>query len=128
MRYLLDTHALLWWASGDPKLSRRAADLLTDPTNELLLSAVVIWEIAIKAALGRLALGGTPEQLVQRATQNLGVIPLPIVMEHVLGVFHLPAHHQDPFDRLLISQAQTERATLISHDAKIHAYGAPVEW
>jgi PIN domain nuclease of toxin-antitoxin system len=128
MRYLLDTHALLWWASGDPKLSPRAAGLLTDPTNELLLSSVVIWEVAIKAALGRLVLGGAPDQLVQRAVQDLGVIPLPIIMEHALGVFHLPSHHQDPFDRLLISQAQTERATLISHDSKMQAYGVPVEW
>jgi PIN domain nuclease of toxin-antitoxin system len=128
MRYLLDTHALLWWASGDPKLSRRAADLLTDRANELLLSAVVVWEIAIKASLGRLALGGTPDQLVRRATQDLGVIPLPIITEHALGVLHLPAHHQDPFDRLLISQAQTERATLISHDAKMQGYGVPMEW
>jgi PIN domain nuclease of toxin-antitoxin system len=128
MRYLLDTHALLWWASNDPKLSRRAADLLTDPANELLLSAVVVWEIAIKAALGRLSLGGTPEQLVNRATQNLGLIPLPIMMEHALAVFHLPAHHQDPFDRLLISQAQIDGAALISHDAKMLAYGVPIEW
>src|SRR3982750_3430943 len=104
MRFLLDTHALLWWAAGDTRLSARAASLLADPANELLLSAAVVWEISIKSALGRLALGGTPDQLAQRAIGSLGLIPLPIRIDHALEVYNLPLHHQDPFDRLLVSQ------------------------
>ena len=128
MRFLLDTHALLWWAGGDKRLSSRAASLLADPVNELLLSAAVVWEISIKAALGRLALGGTPDQLIQRAIGSLGMIPLPIRIDHALDVYGLPPHHQDPFDRILISQARIEGVPLISRDPKLTAYGIPVEW
>ena len=128
MRFLLDTHALLWWAAGDNRLSSRAAGLLTDPANELLLSAAVVWEISIKAALGRLTLGGTPDQFIQRAIGSLGMIPLPIRIEHSLDVYRLPAHHQDPFDRILISQARIEGVPLISRDRKMTAYRIPIEW
>jgi PIN domain nuclease of toxin-antitoxin system len=128
MKVLVDTHALLWWASGDPRLSPRATALLTSAGNELLLSAGVVWEIAIKSALGRLSLGAAPDQFVQTLTAGVGMIPLAIRTDHASAVYHLPPHHQDPFDRILLAQAQIEGATLLTHDPQMHRYGVPIEW
>jgi PIN domain nuclease of toxin-antitoxin system len=129
MRLPIDTHALLWWASGSPKLSTHAANLIADSTNELLLSAAVVWELSIKAALGRLTLvGGTPAQFILRLTTSLAMIPLSIKIDHALAVYNLPLHHQDPFDCILIAQAQIENVPLITADSVIPQYGIPTEW
>ena len=124
MRLLLDTHVVLSWLLDDGRLGARAARELEDPSNQLLVSAVVVWEVAIKRSLGKLQVPMTffPDVLESETAK------LPISLEHAAGVEGLPHHHGDPFDRLLIAQAMIERATLVSGDVAMRAYDVPVLW
>ena len=124
MRLILDTHAALWWLSGDERFGRTAEDEITDATNQVLLSAAVVWEVAIKRSLGKLE---APEDLAA-ALVGAGAQPLPVALDHAAAVERLPWHHRDPFDRLLIAQAIVERAALVSADESLHAYGVRVIW
>ena len=124
MKLLLDTHAALWWLSGDERFGRSAADQLTDETNQVLLSAVVVWEIAIKRSLGKL---DAPDDLAPTLL-GAGAQPLPVTLDHAAAVGELPWHHRDPFDRLLVAQASSERATLVTHDEALRPYGVAVIW
>jgi PIN domain nuclease of toxin-antitoxin system len=124
VRLLLDTHAALWWLSGDRRFGAAAADQVGDARNEVVLSAAVVWEVAIKRALGKLqAPDGFAETLL-----GAGARPLPVGLDHAAAVENLPAHHRDPFDRMLIAQARLERAVIVSQDAVFAAYGVPVLW
>jgi PIN domain nuclease of toxin-antitoxin system len=123
-RLLLDTHAVLWWLADDPALSSPARDALADPTNEPFVSAVSIWEIAIKRSLGKLT---APDDLPDRIAEQ-GFSWLPVDIAHAWQVRDLPAHHGDPFDRLLIAQALTERLPIITADARFNDYGVEVRW
>lgn len=124
MRLLPDTQAVLWLLTDDPRQSRRAAGVLDDPANEVLLSAVVVWEVAIKQALGKI---DPPERLVERVL-GAGAYELPVTLEHAEAVGSLPLHHGDPFDRLLVVQAQLEDAVLLSADPALRAYDVRVLW
>ena len=124
MRLLLDTHAAIWWLSDDPRLGPVAAAHLDDESNHVLLSAAIVWEVAIKRALGKL---DSPEGFASRLL-GAGAAALPISIEHAAGVERLPHHHRDPFDRLLISQATIEKATIVSSDDRLRAYDVPVLW
>lgn len=124
MRLLTDTHAALWLLAEDERLSPRAAEHLTDPSNEVLLSAAVVWEVAIKRSLGKL---DAPEGFA-RLLLDAGAIPLAVSIEHAEAVRSLPWHHRDPFDRLLVVQASIEDAVLVSGDADLGAYGVRVLW
>lgn len=124
MRLLLDTHAAIWWLSDDPRLGADAAEQLRDDSNVVLLSAAVVWEVAIKRSLGKL---DTPDGFALRLLEA-GAVPLAVSIEHAAGVEQLPHHHRDPFDRLLISQARIERVTLVSADKALLAYDVPVLW
>ena len=115
MKLLLDTHTFLWMDHASHKLPERARNLLQNPGNELLLSLASIWEIQIKAQLGKLQLRTGLAKIVTDQQRN-GVTLLPITLPHVLALQHLPIHHKDPFDRLLITQAQSEGASLLSKD------------
>ncbi len=124
MRLLVDTHAALWLLGEDGRLSPRADELLTDPGNEVLLSAAVVWEVAIKRSLGKLdAPDGFARQLLDG-----GAVPLSISIDHARAVRLLPWHHRDPFDRLLVAQANLEDAVLVSNDEKLCPYGVRVAW
>lgn len=124
MRLLADTHAALWLLDEDKRLSKRADALLTDAGNEVLLSAAVVWEVAIKRSLGKLdAPDGFARQLLDG-----GAVPLPISIDHARAVRSLPWHHRDPFDRLLVAQATLEDAVLVSNDRRLSAYGVHVAW
>jgi PIN domain nuclease of toxin-antitoxin system len=124
MRLLVDTHAALWLLGGDERLSSHADELLTSATNEVLLSAAVVWEVAIKRSLGKLeAPDGFARQLLDG-----GAVPLPVSLDHAQAVHALPWHHRDPFDRLLLAQASLEGATLISSDERLRSYGVPIAW
>ncbi len=124
MRLLADTHAALWLLDEDKRLSTHADELLTDATNEVLLSAAVVWEVAIKRSLGKLdAPNGFARELLDG-----GAVPLPISIDHARAVRTLPWHHRDPFDRLLVAQATLEDAVIVSHDEKLRPYGVQVEW
>jgi PIN domain nuclease of toxin-antitoxin system len=124
VKLLLDTHAALWWLSGDERVGVDAARQLTDDTNQVLLSAAVIWEVAIKRSLGKLK---APLDLAATLL-GAGAQPLPVTLDHAAGVQSLPWHHRDPFDRLLIAQALAEGAALVSRDKPLRRYGVSLVW
>ena len=124
MRLLADTHAALWLLGEDKRLSPRADELLTDATNEVLLSAAVVWEVAIKRSLGKL---DTPDGFAGQLLDG-GAVALPVSIDHARAVRTLPWHHRDPFDRLLVAQAGLEDAILVSNNERLHAYGVRVAW
>lgn len=128
MKYLLDTHTFIWVESEPEKLSPRAAALIRDIDNTLLLSVATIWEIQIKSQIGKLNLRLPLPQIVENQVQNNGLEILPIILPHALELDHLPLYHRDPFDRILIAQASIEKATLISNDSAFKAYPITVEW
>jgi PIN domain nuclease of toxin-antitoxin system len=121
---LLDTHIVLAWLLGEDGLGSRAEQQLEDPSDQLIVSAVVVWEVAIKRALGKLEV---PMTFVADVIES-DAEKLPVSLEHAAGVERLPHHHRDPFDRLLVSQALTERATIVSGNAAIADYDVPVLW
>lgn len=123
MNLLLDTHVFLWAIDNSPQLSESARTAIMDGNNVVYVSAATAWEIAIKKAIGKLTIpqGGYLDELrVHRFT------PLDISTEHALAVETLPHYHRDPFDRLLIAQAQMEQLTLITRDARIKQYAVPI--
>ena len=124
MRLLLDTHAALWWLAGDDRIGADAERQLCDETNRVLLSAAVIWEVAIKRSLGKLK---APADLAATLI-GAGAQPLPITLEHAAALEALPWHHRDPFDRMLVAQALKDGATLISQDQTLDQYGVPRTW
>lgn len=123
---LLDTHAFLWWAANDDRLSAPAREAIAE--GRVLLSVATPWEMTIKHSLGRLELRDAPRTLVYAQVARHGLEPLGISLDHVLGVADLPPHHADPFDRLLIAQARVERLTIVTADAGFGAYGVDLLW
>jgi len=121
-RYLLDTHVWLWLQTDPDRLGRRLLAQLERPANELLLSAASTWEITIKHGLGKLELPAPPEVYVPERLRRSGTTPLPIEHAHVLRVGTLPPHHRDPFDRVLVAQAQLLDATLVTADEQLRSY------
>jgi PIN domain nuclease of toxin-antitoxin system len=121
MSLLLDTHAILWWLAGH-ELAPEAYERIADSSVLAAVSAASVWEATIKAALGKLE---APESLGQAAVEE-GFEPLPITFEHADRVAVLPPHHRDPFDRMLVAQAQVERLTLVTRDPVFDAYDVAV--
>ena len=117
MRLLLDTHVLLWSVNADPKLKPALRDAIA-AADEVFVSAVSIWEIAIKTALGKLVVAGD----IESRALDAGCEPLPVTWAHGRDVGRLPLHHHDPFDRLLIAQARVEGLTLVSADRTFSHY------
>jgi PIN domain nuclease of toxin-antitoxin system len=128
MRALLDTHTFLWWIAGDARLSSRARTIIADRTNEIYFSAISGWEIAEKARRGKLSLPSDPESFVAEQVVSNAFEVLPLELAHALHVFSLPSHHKDPFDRMLIAQAQLEELKLLSADHQIARYDVEVIW
>lgn len=127
MKLLLDTHLLLWAASGtSERMSREAASLISDEGNELLFSAVSIWEVAIKSGLGRPDFRSDPHVLRRTLLDN-GYGEAAITGAHAAAVSRLPPIHRDPFDRMLIAQAISEGYILLTSDRTVADYGAPVQ-
>lgn len=122
MRVLLDTQVWLWMLAAPERLSEPARALVIATDNELLLSAASAWEIAIKYALGKLRLPEAPGDLIPRLMTRTGITPLPIHHRHALHVASLPARHRDPFDRLLIAQAQIEQLPILTADRSFALY------
>lgn len=123
MRLLLDTHVWLWMTTGDQRLGQRTRTLLREPESDLYLSAASVWEIGIKYASGKLRYVGDPAVLVPQHVRRTGVITLSISTDHALAAAALPMHHRDPFDRLIVAQAQAEDLTVATVDRRIAAYG-----
>lgn len=128
MRALLDTHAFIWWANNDPLLTSTARSAIGNSANEIFLSSVCTWEMAIKIAIGKLTLAGPLNLFVQSQTLQYQFKPLLITYDHTYQVRALPLHHNDPFDRLLIAQAMVENLILLTADAKFGPYGIPTLW
>jgi PIN domain nuclease of toxin-antitoxin system len=128
MRILLDTHVFLWSCLTPARLSESTRRLLEDPDNEVLLSAVSSWEIAIKTVLQRLELPEPPTRYVPTRLKAMGLTPLPVEHAHALRVAQLPLHHRDLFDRLLVAQAQLENATVATGDPQFLLYDVDVVW
>jgi PIN domain nuclease of toxin-antitoxin system len=128
MRALLDTHTFLWWISDNPHLSPRVREIIGNGENELFLSAASGWEMAIKAGLGRLQLPPNLEHFILEQMALNAIESLPAQMSHALHVYKLPAHHRDPFDRMLIAQAQLENLPILTVDPQIARYSVKVIW
>ena len=126
MRLLLDTHAFLWAAADPERLARPARAAIEDAGNDVYVSAAVAWEIAVKASLGKVTLPGDPSSWFPARVRSLGFQPLPILPEHALALNALPAHHRDPFDRLLVAQAQLEGLYLVTRDPNIRKYSVQI--
>ena len=124
MKLLLDTHAVVWWMNDDPRLPPGVIERLEAGQDEVLLSAVVVWEIAIKRGLGKLEVGSGYVDAFVAA----GARPLPVTLAHAAAVERLFPHHHDPFDRLLVAQAQQEQAALVSQDARLRSYSVELIW
>jgi PIN domain nuclease of toxin-antitoxin system len=125
MRLLLDTQLLLWLARDTDKLSTEARALIGSEANELFFSPVSIWEVAIKSGLGRGDFKVEPRDF-RRGLLDNGYRELPITSEHAVAVLDLPTRHKDPFDRMLLAQAITERLTLTTADKVLADYPGPV--
>jgi PIN domain nuclease of toxin-antitoxin system len=125
----LDTHTLLWWTTGDTSLPERARRRIAQSPNPVIISAVSAWEIAIKVNLGRLAAGATElirdfeESLRQDGFQSMSITP-----DHGIRAGLLPGPHKDPFDRMLIAQAQAENLAIVSNDSVFDRYGVTRIW
>jgi PIN domain nuclease of toxin-antitoxin system len=122
MKYLLDTSVFLWSLGAEHKLNQKARDLISSTAAELYLSAASSWEMAIKYALGTLALPKPPSQFVPNAIGSLAIRSLDITYFHSLMAGELPLHHRDPFDRMLIAQARLENMTLLTADRTFSKY------
>jgi len=128
MKLLLDTQVWIWLLADPDRLSRSAHAALVAADNQLYLSPASTSECSVKFTAGRLVLDGSPEALLQEAIVASGVLPLPIEHSHALQTARLPAHHRDPFDRMLIAQAQVERMTLVSADEQLTRYDVEILW
>lgn len=126
MNLLLDTHVWLWSLTAPEQIAVETLDLMSEMENQLYLSTASAWEIAIKYRIGKLPLPAPPEQFVPARLNRDGIISLPVENRHALAVSDLPLHHNDPFDHLLIVQAQIEKFYLVTHDEKIMKYDVEV--
>jgi PIN domain nuclease of toxin-antitoxin system len=122
MNLLLDTHVLLWWLDDDPSLSEKARASISDGHNLVFVSAPVVWEIQIKHALGKLIIPSDFHQVLE--TQPFEM--LAITVAYAYAIAHLPNHHRDPFDRMLIAQAKLERLTIVTRDQVFSKYQVPI--
>jgi PIN domain nuclease of toxin-antitoxin system len=125
VKLLPDTHVVLWWTHDSGRLSATAAALLSDRRHDVLLSAAVAWEIAIKQALGKLVVR---DRLIADLVAEGAGHALPVTVGHATAVAGLPPHHHDPFDRILVAQARIEGAVIVSGDPALQAYDVPVSW
>jgi PIN domain nuclease of toxin-antitoxin system len=128
MKLLLDTHTFIWWDSDPLRLSPQVLNMCQDPENEVLVSVASLWEMQIKIQLGKLKLNTPLAELVAGQQQINKIQILDIRLEHVLALGELPPHHKDPFDRLLITQADIEKAILLSKDQIFTEYAVKVAW
>ncbi|MGQ0735898.1 MAG: type II toxin-antitoxin system VapC family toxin [Acidobacteriota bacterium] len=122
MTLLLDTQALIWWRAGSRKLGPRARAAIERGADQVLVSAASAWEIAIKSWSGRLTLRDPLDRWMAAAIEGSGFGPLDVTIAHAIAVASLPPHHADPFDRLLIAQAQLEQLTIVTADAAFEDY------
>ena len=124
MRLLLDTHVMIWWLADDRKLKNPAREIIANPRNQIFASAVVVWEVAIKSALGRI---DADVDEMEAAIRETGFEPLPVNLQHAARIGRLPKIHRDPFDRMLVAQASIEELRLVSNDQIFTRYSLATE-
>jgi PIN domain nuclease of toxin-antitoxin system len=125
VKLLLDSHAYLWWLDDDPSLSAPARAAIADPENVVLVSAATVWEIEIKRVLGRLKAPDV-DFAAEIETNQFGEVP--VRSGHAVTAARLPAHHDDPFDRMLVAQAQLEGLVCVTRDSAFGPYGVATLW
>ncbi|MEK9200867.1 MAG: type II toxin-antitoxin system VapC family toxin [Patescibacteria group bacterium] len=118
MNYLLDTHILIWWSENSPKLNPKFKSAISNPKNKIQISIASLWEMGIKISIGKFRLKTDLETLSKQYDFEI----IPIKLEHILTLLKIPHHHKDPFDRMLVSQAKSEKLTLLTSDPKVQAY------
>jgi PIN domain nuclease of toxin-antitoxin system len=128
MKLLLDTHVFLWWDEASPRLSKRAHSLISDPENTLYLSVVSAWEVILKMGTGKLKWPSAAAVYLPARVAQYRLEVLPLGLNHVLAAETLPTHHRDPFDRMLVAQAEVERLPILTHDPQIRKYGVEAIW
>ena len=128
MKLLLDSHSFVWWRDEPNKLSPPAFAEISNPSNDVFLSAVSVWELQIKIALNKFTIKGELETAVKQEQRNNGFQILPVQLSHALYLENLPPHHKDPFDRLLISQAIVESMILVTADPEFANYQVSLLW
>jgi PIN domain nuclease of toxin-antitoxin system len=128
MRFLLDTHAFLWFVLNDSQLSPKALQLIVEPAHNILISPASYWELAIKVSLGKYQIPGSFQVWMEQQIAANAFQILPITIAHTATVTTLPFHHRDPFDRLLIAQALTEKIVIVSADRVFDSYSVLREW
>ncbi|MEH2160286.1 MAG: type II toxin-antitoxin system VapC family toxin [Nostoc sp.] len=128
MKLLLDTQCWLWWFAQPERLNEQAIAHIADENNELWLSVASIWEIGIKVAIGKLPLPDPLDSYISSRMAQLGMRSLEITASHALQAAALPLHHRDPFDRMLIAQAQIQEMTLVSADSMFNKYDISLLW
>lgn len=128
MNVLLDTHALIWWAEGDPRLSRRAAAAIEDSSARAAFSAASVWEIATKTRLGKLKMYRDLGSIVHELIHTFRFEPLAVSVEHGRVAGELPGPHRDPFDRMLIAQARLENFAIVTNDPVFRRYRVKLLW
>ncbi len=128
MKALIDTHVFLWWITDDRRISLTAEEIIEDGNNDLYFSSASCWEIAIKSNLGRIVLPDKPVSFIASQLSTNSIQALPIHVVHALNIINLPDIHKDPFDRMLISQAQMEKLPIITSDVVIDKYDVEVIW
>lgn len=128
MNLLLDTHSFLWWDGEPARMPARVLEMCQDRANRVLLSVASVWEMEIKLQLGKLKLRLPLATIIESQRELNGIEVLPVALSHVLELENLPAHHKDPFDRLLIAQARIEGAAVVTGDAAISKYPVEVLW
>lgn len=128
MSLLLDSHAYLWWATGDARLSEVAKAAIADTEQDVALSAVTVWELGIKHALGKLSFAAPLQHLLVEEPRRRGLTMLPVTHAHAARAFELPMIHRDPFDRMLAAQAELEGRVLVTRDRRLAEYGVRTLW
>ncbi len=127
MKYLLDTHTLIWFIEGSEKLPNKLRAIIEDPENNIYISIVSLWEISIKQSLNKIELDSSIEEYINKVIEN-NIEIVSILYEHILKLNILPFHHRDPFDRMLIAQAIVDKMIIISKDSHFPEYETAVLW
>ena len=127
MDVLLDTHAVIWYVTKDSRLSKTSYEIIDDPANKCFISIASLWEMGIKFSIGKLELNNDLQQIFE-IIHRTGFEFLPISVNHVLSCAQLPFHHRDPFDRIIIAQALTEKLSIITQDTHFRKYDVTVVW
>lgn len=127
MKYILDTHTFIWWNDDPQLLSEKVVALCEDPSNKLFVSLASVWEMQIKLQLKKLKLSASLESIIEQQQAN-NIELLTLTTQHILNLSTLPMHHKDPFDRLIISQANMDNAILLSADKNFELYDVKVDW